>query len=82
LGVEQEGQIGSGRFYLVGLRTFWSILDLEFNTLPFGQSAETFPLDLGEMDEYFATRILDYEPVALGIVKPLNFPANTQGELP
>src|SRR4051812_31770232 len=58
------------------LRTLWAIDDLEFDRLTLFQGPETGATDRGVVDEHVAAPLALNEPVALGVVEPLDLACN------
>ena len=56
-----------------GLKTFWSLFDLELDRLVFEKSAPALPVDLRIVHEHIGAIVLLDETPALLIVEPLHF---------
>jgi len=55
-----------------GLQALWSLLDFEFNRLPFVECFVPLGLNRREVDENVLTGLALDEPIALGRIEPLD----------
>jgi hypothetical protein len=68
--------------HVAGLRSLRAVNDLKLDRLAFLERPEAVALNCGVVNEYVTPRFAFDEPVALGVVEPLDLACNAHSFLP